>query len=294
MFFFFNLFTAGHNLPYATPSRAPPDPRLFPRYIQNKQGLWLRFMEWWPRHLVERDVKGIVFIVCGLGEHTGRYDAVALRLNREGYAAFAVDNQGSGGSEGLRLYVENFFDFVDDVELFVNKIQDTYPALREKPRFLLGHSMGGLIATHLALRHATLFAGVVLSGPAYRTTEEIGSVLRRLVFFLSSWVPKLPVRTLDVALVSHNVPVVELVRQDPYYSNATLRARFSAEFLSAQEELRNRMAHSTFPFLIVHGKDDMLCSIEAAREFHRDAVSSDKQMVTYAGAYHEVLDGSVR
>lgn len=43
--------------------------------------------------------------MSGLGEYSGRYDSVALRLNKEGYVAFTIDNQGAGGSEGVRLYV---------------------------------------------------------------------------------------------------------------------------------------------------------------------------------------------
>lgn len=287
-------FSATHGLQYAVPGRQPPDPELFPNYMQNAQNLWLRFSEWWPhgdgRAKTDlQDIKGAVFIVPGLGEHTGRYDSVALRLNREGYAAFSMDNQGAGGSEGVRLYVERFEHFVDDVCAFVRFIQQRYPALKELPTFLLGHSMGGLISTRLAQRDASMFRGVVLSGPALSLTDTPPSFLLSIGRVLSRWIPKMPVYALNASLVSHNPPVLQLVKQDPFYSNVKLRARFTDELLAAQENATRDIARATFPFLIVHGEDDQLCSLEKSRWFYEHAPSKDKHLMSFAGAAHEVL-----
>ncbi|KAK7201893.1 monoglyceride lipase [Novymonas esmeraldas] len=284
---------AGHGLTYARAGRAPPDPELFPRYMQNAQNLWLHFCEWWPHGdggaAAATPIKGVVFIVPGLGEHTGRYDSVALRLNREGYVVFSMDNQGTGGSEGLRLYVERFEHFVDDVCAFVAFVQKRYPALQQLPTFLLGHSMGGLIATRVAQRDATGFRGVVLSGPALGLPEYIPGILRSLGRFLARWFPKVPVRKLNCDLASHNPPVVELVKQDPFYCNVMLRARFADEMLAAQDRAAAAAPTSAFPFLIVHGTDDKLCSLEKSRWFYETAPSTDKHHVAYPGAAHEVL-----
>lgn len=228
-------------------------------------------------------------MVPGLGEHTGRYDSVALRLNREGYVAFAMDNQGAGGSEGVRLYVERFEHFVDDVCAFVKFIQQRYPALKALPTFLLGHSMGGLISTRVAQRDASAFRGVVLSGPALGLANSPPSFVLSLGRFLSKWAPKMPVYALDASLVTHNPPVKQLVVQDPFYSGVKLRARFTDEMLVAQEHAASDIGRSTFPFLIVHGEDDQLCSLSKSRWFYENAPSKDKHLVSYAGAAHEVL-----
>lgn len=284
---------------YAKAGRTPPDPTLFPNYMQNEQQLWLRFSEWWPHGDGDNSnaaagtpplLRGVVFIVSGLGEHSGRYDSVALRLTKAGYACFSVDNQGAGGSEGVRLYVERFVHFVDDICSFVKFIQAKYPCLATLPHFLIGHSMGGLIATRVALRHPLWFKGIVLSGPAYATVLDIGSWTRSLLRKLSNWVPKLPVMQLDATLVSHNTPVAELVQNDPYYSNVKLRARFLAEMLAAQDVVSEEVSSgATFPFLIVHGEDDRLCSLQKAKLFYEAAPSTDKKMKTYPNAGHEVL-----
>ncbi|KAG5471329.1 hypothetical protein LSCM1_01409 [Leishmania martiniquensis] len=283
----------GHRLPFATAGRAPPDPLLFPHYMQNAQHLWLHFSEWWPHGdgggTPAPPTKGVVFIIPGLGEHTGRYDSVALRLNQEGYVVFSMDNQGAGGSEGERLYVERFSHFVDDVCAFINFIQERYSALRSQPMFLMGHSMGGLIAVLVAQRDASGFRGVVLSGPALGLSKPVSGFMRSLGHFFSAWLPKLPVHRLNPNLVSHNTPVVHLVKQDPFYSNVTLRARFTDEMLEAQDSAAMATSVSAFPFLIVHGEDDELCSLERSRWFFDNAPSKDKHLITYPGAAHEVL-----
>jgi acylglycerol lipase len=287
-------FSASHGLKYAVPGRQPPDPELFPNYMQNAQHLWLRFTEWWPHTdggatTASTAVKGVVFIVPGLGEHTGRYDSVALRLNREGYVVFSMDNQGAGGSEGVRLYVERFDHFVDDVFAFVEFMQKRYPALKTLPTFLMGHSMGGLVSTRVAQRDASAFRGVVLSGPALGLASVPPSFVLAVGRFLSRWVPMLPVYTLDASLVSHNPPVAQFVKEDPFYSNVKLRARFTDEMLVAQKSVEKDLEKATFPFLIVHGEDDRLCSLHKSRWFYEHAPSKDKHLLTYAGAAHEVL-----
>ncbi|CCW65592.1 unnamed protein product [Phytomonas sp. EM1] len=279
----------GHDLPYAKPSRAPPDPSLFPNYLQNEKGLWLRSTEWWPR----TEVQATVFIVSGLGEHANRYDSIARRLNEEGFACFSVDNQGAGGSEGLRLYVERFSHFVDNILLYVRHIHERYPELRETPQILLGHSMGGLISFLVALREPKLFKATVLSGPAFAAVDSPspGSCKRKMLDFLSRTIPKLEIAKLNAELVSYNKPVVELVRQDPYYTNVKLRARFLAEFLEAQEFALAEVKRlkTPFPLLIVFGEDDKLCNLERAREIFRLFPSETKEMRTYPYAGHEVL-----
>ncbi|GET91110.1 monoglyceride lipase, putative [Leishmania tarentolae] len=285
--------SGGHRLKYATPGRAPPDPQLFPHYMQNAQNLWLHFSEWWPHgdgaSSPAPPTKGVVFIVPGLGEHTGRYDSVALRLNQEGYVVFSLDNQGAGGSEGERLYVEAFTHFVDDVCAFIVFIQTRYTALRSQPTFLMGHSMGGLIATLVAQRDASGFCGVVLSGPALGLSKPVSRFMRSLAHFLSQWSPKLPVSNFNPELVSYNKPVVQLVKQDPFYSNVTLRARFIDEMLNAQDRAAEATPASAFSFLIVHGEEDQICSLEKSKWFFENAPSQDKYLASYRGAGHEVL-----
>ncbi|KAF8293930.1 putative monoglyceride lipase [Trypanosoma cruzi] len=280
---------ASHALKFSKPSRVPPDPELFPRYFQNKQGLWLRFAEWEPPREVPA-VRAVLFLVSGVAEHTARYDPVALTFAREGYHVFCMDNQGAGGSEGKRLYVEHFYDFVDDFLLFKKIILSRYPGYAVLPHFLLGHSMGGLIAAHVAFRDPGAWAAVVLSGPALELDPKLTTpLLRRIAPIVSKHFPRLAVRSLDIDLISGNRPVVELAKQDPFRFSVPLTARYGAEMMRAIDDVWKNMERSTFPLLIVHGSKDLLCAVGGSRRFMELAVSTDKRLIEYEGLMHEVL-----
>ena len=282
-----SLISASHDLPYANRSRPPPDPTLFPNYIQNKQGIWLHWTEWAPR---KRDPVGVVFIVSGLAEHAGRYDSVALMLVQAGYHCFALDHQGQGGSEGNRKYVERFSDYVDDLQLFIKRMLTQTPDLSQLPRFILGHSMGGLITVHTAHRDPSFWNGVILSGPALQPDPKIATpFLKSVASVLSEILPKMPVSSLELATISKNKAVLELAAQDPYYFKGSVPARWAYEMLCAMDEAWSSVGSSTYPFLIVHAKEDKLCSIEGSRKFFEKSPSKDKVLREYDDMYHEVL-----
>jgi acylglycerol lipase len=281
------LMSASHDLPHAKRSRPPPDPTLFPNYIQNKQGIWLVWKEWTPKN---RKTLGVVFIVSGLAEHAGRYDSTALSLLQAGYHCFSMDHQGQGGSEGNRTYVERFSDYVDDQQLFVNRMLTQNPDLSHLPRFILGHSMGGLITVHTAARDPSFWNGVILSGPALQGDPKVATpFLKSVASLLSSILPKMPVSTLERHLISKNKAVLELANQDPYYHKGPVSARWAFEMLCAMDEAWSSVAASTYPFLIVHATDDKLCSVEGSRKFFAMSPSKDKRLREYDNMYHEVL-----
>src|SRR4051812_39704543 len=114
----------------------------------------------WP---VE-DPARLVVLVHGYGEHIGRYEHVARALNAAGSAVAGPAHVGHGRSAGDRALVEDFEPIVDDVRAVVHETRGDLPVV------MVGHSMGGLIATRYAQRHREDLAGLVLSGPAVGLT----------------------------------------------------------------------------------------------------------------------------
>ena len=109
-----------------------------------------------------------VVIVHGYAEHSGRYEALAETLVSEGYAVYALDHRGHGQSGGKRASVRVFREYVDDLARFIDRVRETRP---EPPRFLFGHSMGGLIALQgsLAPRGAVNRDTAAISGSCARS-----------------------------------------------------------------------------------------------------------------------------
>src|SRR5215831_14061344 len=113
----------------------------------------------WPRE----HPRYVALIAHGYGEHAQRYAHVADHLVRHGAAVYAPDHLGHGQSDGERALVERVDDLVDDLDLAARKAREAHPDL---PLVLLGHSMGGIVATRFAQRHPGRLAALVLSGPA--------------------------------------------------------------------------------------------------------------------------------
>jgi hypothetical protein len=112
-------------------------------YFLNKDGLYIHFRRWLPQaNIHPLPPKGIVVIIHGLGEYCSRYDHVARALNAVGFVVYGLDHQGHGRSEGDRLHVNKFDDFVDDVMALVNIAKSENPTIANKT-FMIAHSMGG-------------------------------------------------------------------------------------------------------------------------------------------------------
>jgi pimeloyl-ACP methyl ester carboxylesterase len=106
-------------------------------YLKNMAHMWFHYRFWLPNG----KITGLVFIAHGFASHSGRYEALAQRLNQEGFAVFAHDNIGFGKSEGDRGHVEDWIYLVDDQLQFIEAMTEKYP---KKPVFLLGESIGAL------------------------------------------------------------------------------------------------------------------------------------------------------
>ena len=68
----------------------------------------------WPIEK-NRRLRGVVMLVHGLGEHAGRYDHVAKRLNEWGFAVRGYDQYGHGESGGVRGGLPSDRRLLDDL-----------------------------------------------------------------------------------------------------------------------------------------------------------------------------------
>src|SRR5213596_525504 len=91
----------------------------------------------------------VVVIAHGYGEHIGRYEHVAADLAARGAVVYGPDHLGHGESDGERVLIGDLEHVVDDLDRVIGSAQDAHPGL---PTVLVGHSLGGLIATRYVQR----------------------------------------------------------------------------------------------------------------------------------------------
>ena len=121
------------------------------------------YRRWTP----DDPVRGVVLIVHGASEHSGRYARFAEVLRDDGSAVYALDLRGHGRtaeSTGRgRIGARGVEGLLDDVHELANRARADFPSL---PVVLFGHSMGSLIAQVYVERSGDTLAGYVLSGSA--------------------------------------------------------------------------------------------------------------------------------
>ncbi len=241
----------------------------------------------WPLPSRRRP-RGVVLIVHGLGEHAWRYDPLAQRLNRWGFAVRAYDQRGHGDSGGQRGVLPDDDALLDDL---AEVLEDTRKHIAQPwacPLILLGHSMGGLMAATWVLRGDSPVDALVLSSPAL--DAGIGSFQKRLIALLDRWAPNLTLSNgLDPRQISHDPAVVDAYRKDKRVHDR-ISARL-ARFIDASGPPVVAAAPSwSVPTLLLYAGADRLVRPEGSRAF---AAVAPRQVVTsqcLEGQFHEIFN----
>lgn len=139
------------------------------------------------------DARAAVVIVTGRTENLMKYQEVVADLVRQKYSVYVYDHRGQGFSQRLlpsepqKGHVEDFEDYVDDLQIFVQQVVKRDP---HKKLLLLAHSMGGGVATRHLQRFPGVFAAAALSSPMHQPNAKImiSADSSCLYFRLTGWV----------------------------------------------------------------------------------------------------------
>jgi len=243
------------------------------------------FEQWWrPDNAQPR---GVVAICHGFAEHGGRYAEVAQYFADRGYVTEALDLRGHGRSDGVRVHVRSFNEYLNDLDRFLTNVRLRNPGL---PVVLLGHSMGGGIAALYVIARQPDLAGVVLSGPAVGSDFVKLSGARRLMLKAMAVAPRLRLPSLPATAVSRDPEVVRRYEEDPLVFRGGSTIAHAMAGVRAITRASRDMEQFSLPLLIVHGTADSLVPVAGSEELYRRAQSSDKALKLYEGLYHEVLN----
>ncbi|MBL8189444.1 MAG: alpha/beta hydrolase [Acidobacteria bacterium] len=109
--------------------------------------------------------KAVVHIAHGMAEHAGRYERLAETLTENGFVVFANDYRGHGKTASSSPDIGHFADqggwqrILKDIEEIARLERNEFFGHRI---ILFGHSLGSLVAQHLATRD--VFDAVAMSG----------------------------------------------------------------------------------------------------------------------------------
>ena len=223
---------------------------------------------------------GTILVVHGMGgDHSGRHDATGGRFAAAGLAATSFDHRGFGASGGRRAYVDEWDDFLDDIEdrLDASRI-DGLPAA------IYGHSLGGLVVADYLLSDRPRPDVAVLSAPALgggtpflRVLAAVMSRIRPTFAIANPW---------DAAQIARDAAPPAAADPDPLGVSRTT-ARLGHQLFEAMDRVNARLEGDggfPLPTLVVHGGDDRLVPTAATAFLERFPTTERR---VYPGVRHE-------
>ena len=241
---------------------------------------------YWKAWLPDGTPKAVIHLIHGYAEHIERYGNVVNELVPAGYAVFGNDHRGHGRSQGRRGHVKSFQDFIEDERQFYTQV--ILKELPDTPYFVLGHSMGSLIAMNYVEQNPDELKGLVLSATGSQPGTDIPKILITLTKILSKILPAIHVKSpLPPEFVSRDPDVVKAYVDDPLVYNV-ITPRLAHEMnryvvLGAEKAFMIKT-----PVLIQLGSQDTAFS--GQKELYEKIGAKDKSFKLYEGLKHEVYN----
>jgi lysophospholipase len=232
----------------------------------------------------------IIVLQHGFGEHSGRYQNLIAALEGEKASVYALDARGHGKTPGKRGHISDFNLYASDLAVLVQKARAENKGI---PIFLLGHSMGALVATLAALKSevAAELSGLILSSGAFRPALDTVQAIKKAVgTVLARFAPALTVPAgLNVNLISRDPAVVQAYINDPLV-HGMISLKMGVDLFAVGEALIEQASRITMPVLVFHGDADGIAQAQGSKEFFQALSSKDKTLKIYPGFYHETMN----
>lgn len=237
--------------------------------------------------------RAVVQVAHGVGEHAGRYRALAEHLVAEGYTVYADDHRGHGrtgmeqwhgdASKLGRLGPGGLRGAVRDLHAFSRLIRDENPDL---PLVFVGHSWGSFMGQLTLNHHADDYDAAVLTGTAYRMLGSMnGGDLNKRHAHLG---------TTGAEWLSRDPAVAQAFVDDPLCTLVALQKLFGMADAARLLGRPARHLGRDLPLLIAVGGDDPVGGPASARKLEHSYRArsglSDVTTIVYPGARHEIFN----
>ena len=252
-----------------------------------------------------------IVISQGRNESVLKYKEVVNDLSQQGYDIFLIDHRGQGFSERFggdehRGYVENFQDYVDDLNQYVLllNLQNKY-----QQRYLLSHSMGGAISALYLQKYQHPFQASVFFSPMLSINIGIlPNFLAKIIMVTSaevcSWFTDkacyVPAgsgyrqKSFEGNLLTHSEKRFYASQQDfekyPETQLGDPTMRWLSTSLSAMEQAIEQANNIKIPILMFQAGADNVVKSTGQNAFYKNVTYCKyNQFVRIDNAKHEIL-----
>lgn len=141
-----------------------------------------------------------------------------------------------------------------------------------KTIYLVGHSMGGVIACHLATKYKEV-KKIVLAAPAFThlASPKEGGIL---------------------GAIGKSPELIKSYSTDEFFTRVRkLPITAVKEFFKLIEKYQNTIEEIKIPVMILHGTKDQIVPLTSSQEIFEELPSKHKYLVTVNDYYHDLFKG---
>ena len=226
------------------------------------------YYQYW---LPENAPKAVLLVAHGFAEHSGRYGNVVNYFIPRGYAVYALDHRGHGKSQGERVQVDDFHDYIKDLKTFFDIVRKKNPGSKI---FLVGHSMGSIISLRYCMEYQHELSGLITSG---------GGLIRPTDPPMQ---PPPPGQPLPVAMLSRDPAVIAAYINDPLVYHGPVPQNHSMRTMMVA--LTEGVKKINLPVIVMAGAGGEDAS--RGKVLYELIGSKDKTFKPYAGLLHEIFN----
>lgn len=256
-------------------------------FKSSKDDFEIMWQKWVPD-----SVERVIVFQHGIGEHAARYVNLLNTFSGKNTAFYGVDARGHGKTGGKQGHVDQFQMYVDDLADLISLARSQN---QDQKVFLLGHSMGGIIALQYALEgtNQSNLKGLLISSGGMEPHMDIVKKIKKTIAFALARVA--PATTLDAGLdlnnLTHDRSVIDAYNKDPLV-HGKISFQMAKNLLSLGKVIYAKASHVNVPTYIFHGTGDQIVSASGSQKLFDNLTVSDKTLKLYEGLYHETMNES--
>ena len=249
--------------------------------LQTPDHLELFAQEW----VSSSSPRGVIALIHGLGEHSGRYDHLAKWMNQYGFHVTAIDLRGHGHTAGARGHIPGYEAAGRDIDLLIADTAKRYPGL---PIFLYGHSLGGALVLYHALKQHPAVKGVIATSPGLVPASPPTGATLLIAKVASKLAPSMLIDNgLDRSGLSRD-PLTE----EKYNADTLVHGKISAQLglalINNGRWIIENGAQFSLPLLLMVGSKDRLVNPSAVDQLAKVIPAHLLTYKVWDGFYHEL------
>jgi len=236
----------------------------------------------WPLN----DPKAVFLLVHGLGGYSDRWNFLAEFFLKQNISSYSIELKGFGETKDLKGHIDSFDIYYQDIESLLNIIKKELPG---KKVFIIGESMGGLIAFLLTALKPNLFDGLICFSPAFSSKLQFSllNYLKTFAFLIFN-----PKKTIDVpfddAMCTRDEDYRKVMEFDPRELRIA-SARLLFNILIGGIEANSLKSKINIPTLFLTAdKFDTITDVEAMKKVFSGLTVKDKQLIVYPEMFHAI------